>query len=232
MATRWGMVVDLRRCTGCQACSVACKAENGVPLSVFRTWVKMIEKGRYPNVSLSFLPAFCNNCENPICVRNCPTQATYRREDGIVMQDPHRCIGCKYCFASCPYDVRYLDPLKRIVQKCTWCHHRVDAGLEPACVNACPTRALIFGDINDPESEIAKTLASNAVQVLKPEKDTHPHVFYIGADTVAMRTYGGGERKEEVIWWKWWLARLGLIGPREPVNTKAPETQTNSSKAR
>lgn len=109
------------------------------------------------------------------------------------MQDPHRCIGCKGCMAACPYDVRYVNPLKGIVEKCTWCHHRVDVGLEPACVNSCPTRALIFGDINDPQSEIAKVLATNPVQVLKPEKDTLPHVFYIAADSVAMRTYGFGE---------------------------------------
>lgn len=193
---RWGMVVDLRRCTGCHACSVACKSENLTPLSVFRNWVKIIEKGRYPNVSRSFLPSMCNNCDNPICVRNCPTQATYRRGDGIVMQDPHRCIGCKYCMASCPYDVRYADPMKGIVQKCLWCVHRVDAGLEPACVNACPTNALIFGDVNDHESRIAKTLAANAVQVLKPEKDTLPHVYYIAGDAVAMRTFGFGEGGE------------------------------------
>ncbi len=218
MGTRWAMVVDLRRCIGCHACQVACKAELGTPLGVYRSWVKVVQKGRYPNVSLSFLPSLCNNCENPICVRNCPTQATYRREDGIVMQDPHRCIGCKYCIASCPYDVRYLDPLKGVVQKCTWCHHRVDVGLEPACVNACPTRALIFGDMNDPESEISKVLASNAVQVLKPERDTLPHVFYIGADAVAMRTYGGAEEREvEVDWIRWWLAKVGLLRPRAKV---------------
>ncbi|MFQ6618354.1 MAG: 4Fe-4S dicluster domain-containing protein [Fidelibacterota bacterium] len=192
---RWGMIVDLRRCIGCHTCSVACKSENIVPLSVYRTWVKIIEKGKYPNVSKSFLPTMCNNCENPICVRNCPTAATYRREDGIIMQDPHRCIGCKYCIASCPYDVRHLSPLKKIVQKCTWCHHRVDMGLEPACVNSCPTDALVFGDTNDDNSEISRILASNAIQVLKPEKDTIPHVFYIAADAVAMRTYGFGKRR-------------------------------------
>lgn len=207
-AVRWGMLVDLRRCVGCHTCSVACKCENLVPLDTYRTWVKIIEKGQFPNVSRSFLPSMCNNCENPICVRNCPTQATFRREDGIVMQDPHRCIGCKYCMASCPYDVRYVDSLKKIVQKCTWCHHRVDAGLDPACVNACPTSALVFGDLNDPESKISKLLASNAVQVLKPEKDTRPHVFYIDADEVAMKSTGGGNRKEEPVWWKWLLGNV------------------------
>ncbi|MDA8188802.1 MAG: 4Fe-4S dicluster domain-containing protein [Dehalococcoidales bacterium] len=190
---RWGMAIDMRRCIGCQACAVACKSENAVPLSVFRTWVKQVEKGKFPSVTKSFLPSLCNNCENPICVRNCPTQATYKREDGIVMVDPHRCIACKYCIASCPYDVRYENPLKKIVQKCYWCYHRVDAGLEPACVNTCPTRAMVFGDTNDPESEISRLLATNAVQVLKPEKDTDPQVRYIAGDEAVMRTYGFGK---------------------------------------
>lgn len=190
---RYGMVIDVRRCIGCHACSVACKAENAVPPGVWRTWVKAGEKGRYPNASVSFLPLLCNNCENPICIRNCPTQATYQREDGIVMVDPHRCIGCKYCIASCPYDVRYLNPIKRIVQKCYWCYHRVDAGLEPACVNSCPTRAMVFGDLNDPNSEVSKLLARNAVAVLKPDKDTRPQVFYIGADEALMRAMGPSE---------------------------------------
>ncbi|MHB1004391.1 MAG: 4Fe-4S dicluster domain-containing protein [Chloroflexota bacterium] len=193
---RWAMVVDLRRCTGCNACAVACKSENAVPLGVFRMWVKQIEKGSFPHVSKSFLPSMCNNCANPICVRNCPTQATFQREDGIVLVDPHRCIACKYCIASCPYDVRYLSPTKRIVQKCQWCHHRVDVGLAPACVAACPTSALVFGDMDDRRSEISQLLATNATQVLKPEKDTDPHVYYIAADSAAMRTYGGGQGPE------------------------------------
>ncbi len=194
---RWGMLIDLRRCIGCHTCAVACKSENAVPLGVFRSWVKQIEKGKYPVVTRSFLPSLCNNCENPICVRNCPTQATYQREDGVVMVDPHRCIACKYCIASCPYDVRYLNPLKNIVQKCYWCQHRIDVGLEPACVNACPTRAMVFGDMNDPESEISHMLATNAVQVLKPEKDTLPQVHYIAGDEAAMRTYGFGKEGGE-----------------------------------
>ena len=195
--TRYAMAVDLRRCVGCQACAVACKAENAVPLGVWRGWVKVVEKGTYPNVTRAFLPTVCNNCATPICVRNCPTQATYQREDGIVMVDPHRCIGCKYCMASCPYDVRYLNPLKKIVQKCQWCHHRVDAGLEPACVNACPTGAMIFGDASDPSSEVARVLATQGVQVLKPERDTQPQCYYVGADMAAMRKTGPAEIDQE-----------------------------------
>ena len=193
---RYAMVIDLRRCVGCQACAVACKSENAVPLSVWRGWLKIVEKGTFPNVSRPILPLLCNNCANPICVRNCPTQATYQRQDGIVMVDPHRCIGCKYCIASCPYDVRHLNPMKKIVQKCQWCHHRVDAGLQPACVNTCPTGAMVFGDLNDAEAEVSRTLATHAVQVLKPEKDTGPQVYYIGADQAAMRTMGPAGRGE------------------------------------
>jgi len=180
------MVIDLRKCVGCHSCSVACKSENDVPPSVFRSWVKVIEKGKYPNVSKSFLPCLCNNCENPICVRNCPVGASYKREDGIVLVDPHRCIGCKYCMASCPYDVRHVNPIRRIVQKCYFCHHRVDAGLLPACVETCIGRARVFGDMNDPNSDVAKLLATEPVAVLKPEMATEPRVFYIGADIDAM----------------------------------------------
>lgn len=187
---RYGMVVDLRRCIGCHACSVACKSEMSVPLGVFRTWVKQVEKGEFPKVSKSFLPSLCNQCANPICLQNCPTKATYQLDNGIVIVDPHRCIGCKYCIASCPYSVRYLSPFKKIVQKCEFCRHRLEVGLEPACVNACPTGALVFGDVNDPDSEVSKTLATNPVQVLKPEKATNPHVFYIGADIYAMKARG------------------------------------------
>lgn len=183
---RYAMLIDLRRCIGCHSCSVACKAENEVPLGVFRTWVKIVQKGKYPNVSRSFLPWLCNNCESPICVRNCPVGASYIREDGIVMVDPHRCIGCRYCMASCPYDVRYVNPIKKIVQKCTFCHHRVDAGLEPACVETCLGHARVFGDLNDPKSEISQIIASNPVQVLKPEMATRPKVHYIALDIESM----------------------------------------------
>lgn len=194
---RYGLVVDLRRCIGCHACSVACKAEFDVPLGVFRTWVKQIAKGEYPSVSMSFLPSFCNQCANPICLQNCPTKATYQLENGIVVVDEHRCIGCKYCIASCPYDVRYLNPLKKIVQKCELCKHRIEAGLEPACVSACPTEALIFGNMRDPESAISRALATNPVQVLKPDRATFPQVYYIAADVAAIKAHGTGREGEE-----------------------------------
>jgi tetrathionate reductase subunit B len=186
------MVIDLKRCIGCHTCSVACKRENAVPLGVWRSWVKQIEKGRYPHVRKSFLPLLCNNCENPICVTVCPVRASYQRKDGIVLVDPHRCIGCRYCMAVCPYDARYINPRVNIVEKCYWCFHRVDQGIKPACVEACPPHARIFGDLNDPNQELAKLLATNPVQVIKPEMGTYPKVFYIEADLDALRP----ERKE------------------------------------
>ena len=179
---KWGMVIDLTRCTGCGTCSVACKAENDVPPGVFRSWVKILEKGVYPDAKNYSLPVLCNNCENAVCVRVCPATASYKREDGIVMIDPHKCVGCKYCMAACPYQVRHINPLRRYAQKCFFCSHRIDAGLQPACVEACPSGARVFGDLNDPDSEISKILVKNAVSVLKPEAGTKPNVFYIGLD--------------------------------------------------
>ena len=179
---RLAVLVDLRKCIGCNTCVMACKSENDVPLGVWRSWVKRVEKGHYPHSREFFLPILCNNCEDPICVTVCPVNAGIKRPDGIVYIDPHRCIGCRYCMASCPYGVRYIHPTKKIAEKCCWCHHRVDAGLEPACVEACPTGALLFGDLNDPESEISKAVAQNAVQVIKPESGTEPQTFYIGLD--------------------------------------------------
>lgn len=189
---RYGMVIDLRKCIGCHTCSVACKRENAVPLGVWRSWVKQIEKGRYPHVRKSFLPLLCNNCENPICVTVCPVRASYQRKDGIVLVDPHRCIGCRYCMAVCPYDARYINPRVNVVEKCYWCFHRVDQGMKPACVEACPPQARIFGDLNDPNQEVGRLLATNPVQVIKPEMGTYPKVFYIEADLDALRP----ERKE------------------------------------
>ena len=183
---KYGFLIDLRRCMGCNTCSVVCKAENQVNIGVWRSWVKQIEKGHYPKVTKSFLPVLCNNCENPICVTVCPVNANRKREDGIVTYDPHRCVGCRYCMASCPYEVRYVNPVKRFVEKCHWCLHRVERGMEPACVEACPSGARVFGNLNDPESKIAKLIHEQPVQVLLPEMGTNPQVFYIGLDHEAV----------------------------------------------
>ncbi|RZI40422.1 4Fe-4S dicluster domain-containing protein [Herbaspirillum sp. HC18] len=187
---RYAMVIDLRRCIGCDACMVACKAEFDVPLGVFRTWVPYKVVGKYPNVKKQFMPRLCNHCDNPPCVRACPVGATYKVEDGgFVLQHYDRCIGCKACMASCPYNARFMLPKSRtytditsVVDKCTFCHHRVTQGLAPACVQTCIGRARIFGDINDPKSEVSKLVANMPTQVLRPEEGTKPHVFYIGLD--------------------------------------------------
>ena len=176
------MVIDLRRCTGCQSCSVACKMENNVPLGVWRTWINIMEKGEYPYAIKAFLPLLCNNCENPLCVTVCPVKATYKRRDGIVEINPHLCVGCKICILACPYQMRYLHPYKKIADKCNWCLHRIEVGLEPACVTACPTEALIFGNLKDKESQVAKLISTNYKQVLKPGMGTSPRVYYIGTE--------------------------------------------------
>jgi tetrathionate reductase subunit B len=179
----FGMLIDTRRCSGCHACSVACKSEFDVPLGSTRSWVEYTEKGHFPNVSRAFLPRLCNQCSEPQCVSVCPTGATYKREeDGIVVVDSDICIGCKYCMQACPYDARFINPITGAADKCDFCLHRVSQGVVPSCVNTCPGKARIFGDLNDPNSEISSVLNANRVTVLRPEMGTKPNVFYIDAD--------------------------------------------------
>ncbi|MDH5355136.1 MAG: 4Fe-4S dicluster domain-containing protein [Gammaproteobacteria bacterium] len=180
---QYAMLIDTRRCTGCHACSVACKAEYDVPLGVNRSWVEYVEKGDYPNVTRNFLPRLCNHCDHPDCVSVCPTGATYKREeDGVVVIDEDVCIGCGYCIQACPYDMRFLNPVTGTAEKCDFCEHLVSKGIQPACVETCIGSARIFGDINDPTSEIAQMIATNPVSVLRPDKGTEPNVYYIAAD--------------------------------------------------
>lgn len=180
---QYGMVIDIRRCIGCHACTVACKSEFDTALGVNRSWVEYVEKGVYPNVGRSFLPRLCNHCSEPPCVYVCPTNATYKRkQDGIVVIDQGLCIGCKYCVQACPYDARHLDPYTGWADKCDFCIHRVSQGVEPSCVSTCVGGARIFGDLNDPDSEVSKLLAENRVTVLRDEMGTFPNVYYIDAD--------------------------------------------------
>ena len=179
---RYGFVIDQTRCIGCHACTVACKEENRVPLGTFRTWVKYVEKGEFPNTRRHFAVLRCNHCDNAPCVTICPTVALYRRPDGIVDFDRDRCIGCKSCMQACPYDALYIDPDTHTAAKCHFCAHRVERGLEPACVIVCPERAILTGDLDDPESEVSRVIAREQVTVRKPEQGTRPKLFYVGAD--------------------------------------------------
>jgi Fe-S-cluster-containing dehydrogenase component/formate-dependent nitrite reductase membrane component NrfD len=180
---RYGFVIDHRRCIGCHACTVACKEENRVPLGAFRTWVKYVEKGTFPDTRRYFSVLRCNHCDDAPCVTICPTVALYRRPDGIVDFDSRRCIGCKSCMQACPYDALYIDPDTNTAAKCHYCAHRLEVGLEPACVIVCPERAIVAGDLDDPRTEIARLVAREQVEVRKPEQGTRPKVFYVGADS-------------------------------------------------
>jgi len=179
---RWGMVVDLRLCIGCQACTVACSTENQIPLGNFRTIVSSYEVTSGGRPRRYTLPRLCNHCAKPACVTVCPTQATKQRPDGAVVVDNTVCIGCGYCVQACPYDARFINPLTRTADKCTFCLHRLEAGLLPACVETCVTGARTFGDLNDPNSAVSQLLASMPTQVLKKDMGTAPRVFYIGLD--------------------------------------------------
>jgi Fe-S-cluster-containing dehydrogenase component/formate-dependent nitrite reductase membrane component NrfD len=179
---RYGFVIDNTRCIGCHACSTACKSENEVPLGVARTWVKTVEHGTYPDVQRSFQVTRCNHCENPPCVTICPTGAMFQRPDGIVEFDKDKCIGCKACMQACPYDAIHIDPATKTAAKCHFCAHRVEAGLEPACVVVCPTEAITAGDLDDPRSKISQLVSISRLTVRKPEQGTKPKLFYIDDD--------------------------------------------------
>lgn len=183
---KYAFVIDQRKCIGCHACTVACKSEHDVPIGVYRTWVKYIEKGQFPDSRRYFLVNRCNHCDNAPCVAICPTKALYKREDGIVDFDSSRCIGCKSCMQACPYDALYIDPYSHTAAKCNYCAHRVEVGLEPACVVVCPERAIIAGDVENPASEIGHIVAHEPVRVRKPEQKTGPNVYYLGADEAAL----------------------------------------------
>jgi len=199
---RLAMVIDLDRCIGCKACAIACKTEFDTRLGVFRSQVIYNEHEEYPKTQRDILPWLCNHCDNPPCVPVCPVdpidaefegvkfkkRATYKRPDGAVLIDQDRCISCGQCIRNCPYAVRSFDPGKKAggnpdanpADKCTFCEHRIEAGVVPSCVNTCQARARIFGDMNDPNSEVSQLLKKNKAEVLLPDRKTNPHVFYIG----------------------------------------------------
>jgi Fe-S-cluster-containing dehydrogenase component len=177
------LVIDLDRCIGCKGCEVACKQENGVELG--SSWNKVLTvgpTGKYPDVEMYFLPAVCQECIVPECVKVCPTGASYKRsEDGVVLIDKEKCIGCKFCMMACPYGVRSFNKEMKVVEKCTLCVHLQAVGEKPACVKNCPGKARFFGDINDPNSDVSQILknaGSDSVHAL-PDVGNHPSVRYI-----------------------------------------------------
>jgi Fe-S-cluster-containing dehydrogenase component/formate-dependent nitrite reductase membrane component NrfD len=197
---RYGFLIDQDTCVGCHACTTACKSEHDVPLGVNRTWVKYIEKGTFPDTRRLFSVMRCNHCEDAPCVTICPTGALFHRDDGIVDFDTSRCIGCKSCMNACPYDALYMDPEEHTAQKCNFCAHRVDAGLEPSCVVVCPTQSIVAGDLDDPRSRISGMIARHDVQVRAPEQGTRPKLFYKGADAASLDPTGTAIAADGMIW--------------------------------
>jgi tetrathionate reductase subunit B len=198
----WGLLVDTRRCIACQACTIACAVENALPEGQFRTSVATYAvsdgEGR---TAVAMVPRTCNHCDEPPCIPVCPVGATFKRADGMVLVDGDRCVGCAYCVQACPYDARFVNHQTGKADKCTFCSHRVDAGLLPACVETCVGGARVFGDLNDPASEISRRLqaAKGRTSVLKPEAGSKPNVFYIGLDP-ALQGRVGAPSAAEMMW--------------------------------
>lgn len=179
---RYAMALDLERCTGCHACSVACKVENDVPLGHFRTKVYYYDKGIFPKVQRAFLPVLCMHCEDAPCITACPTHSIRRGEDGVVRINKNTCVGVGACENACPYGAIYVDTDTRKADKCDFCSHRLAIGMEPACVETCPGEVFVFGDLNDPDSPISRFRAKRRQEltVLRPEEKTRPAVAYRG----------------------------------------------------
>lgn len=196
---QYGFVIDQDKCIGCHACTTACKQENGVPLGSFRTWVKYVEKGTYPQVKRHFLVQRCNQCSKPPCVDICPVGALSKRPDGIVDVDRDACIGCRACMQACPYDALYLNEDLGAVEKCHFCAHRVEVGLAPACVNVCPVGAIIPGDFHDPESRVSLIRRESMLRARRVEQKTGPNVWYIGANSATLEP--GEASAEEMFLW-------------------------------
>ncbi len=191
MAKHYGMAIDLARCIGCHACTFACKIEN--ELEVGMNWHRVetvgdpkakvgedLPAGTYPNLIMYWLPIPCMHCKNPPCMAVCPTAAISKHADGIVSINKVKCIGCKYCLWVCPYEVPQINTVDGKVEKCTFCSHRVSQGEEPFCVEVCVYGARVFGDINDPHSEVSQLIAKKHGRVLLPEQGAEPAVYYVG----------------------------------------------------
>ena len=184
MAKRYGLVIDLERCTGCQTCTVACKMEtslevgSGIRVETVGGPGRDTPEGTYPDLCMHYFPILCMHCDEPPCVASCPTEAIYKRQDGIMLLDEEKCNGCQVCLEACPYDVLVYCPAKDKVWKCTLCAHRLDQGLQPFCVLCCEMEAMVCGDLGDPSSQISKLKDQNKAFTFKPELETKPAIYY------------------------------------------------------
>jgi dimethyl sulfoxide reductase iron-sulfur subunit len=200
MPKRYGMVIDLKRCIGCDACTIACRQSKGTARGILYGKIIKYEIGKYPDAKPAFLPLLCMHCAEPPCETACPTGATNKRDDGIVVIDAEKCIGCRNCVIACPYGARdsfrvrrtYFDGKKTAfevvheaahapgrVEKCDFCVSRIPEGREPACVAVCPGEARIFGDINDKKSKIGRLIAERDGRQLNRDFKTDPSVYYV-----------------------------------------------------
>ncbi|PHO10795.1 polysulfide reductase chain B [Malaciobacter canalis] len=180
MSKKYRMIHDENLCIGCQACSVACRSENDVPDDIFRLQVRVETKGTFPNLKMDMRRQSCVMCEDAPCVEVCPTKASFQTSDGVVHIDESTCVSCKYCIVACPYNARFMNPVTKAVDKCTFCYsNRVKKGLDPACVTVCPTDALVFGDISDTSSEVYKKANENNLLYPKAHLGTKPKVAFV-----------------------------------------------------
>ncbi|MCA1632323.1 MAG: polysulfide reductase NrfD [Acidobacteria bacterium] len=215
-ATRWGKVIDQTRCIGCHACTTACKSENLVPLSVTRTYVKHVDVGVFPQARRAHQVTRCNQCANAPCVTACPTTAMFKRPDGIVDFDKSICIGCKACMAACPYDAIFINPEDHSAEKCNFCAHRIDMGLEPACVVVCPVEAILVGDMHDPASRVAQIVNRESVNVRRPEKETQPKLFYKGAHQTTLDPLAARRPEGGLFMWSEQREGAGIVNSGHP----------------
>lgn len=223
---RYAFVIDQSRCIGCHACSLACKAEHDVPVGSYRTWVKYVEKGSFPDVRRFFTVLRCNHCDDAPCMTICPTTALFRRSNGIVDFDRDVCIGCKACMQACPYDALYINPDSGTAEKCNFCAHRVEKEMEPPCATVCPTESIIVGDMDDPASRVSQLIATKQVSVRKPEKGTQPKVFYIEGEPSAL-TPGVADPSGGYLW----AERRGVEAPAYPTMRFDPDDRPTTSTA-
>jgi Fe-S-cluster-containing dehydrogenase component len=192
---KYGMVIDITRCTASYCCFAACKDEywdnDYPPYSAAQPrhgqfWMNLVKKegGTYPHVKVFYMPVPCMQCENAPCIKVAKDGAVYKRPDGIVIIDPKKAVGQKQIVDACPYHTIFWDEEKQLPQKCTFCVQRLEEGKTPRCIQACSNKAMIFGDLDDPESEVSKLVKSGEAEVFHPEYNARPNVYYIGLDRI------------------------------------------------